>query len=69
MQTRAAVAKRKAVRVVDVFLHNLGTDELENIGRAADYSEAITMARNTGKVPKGWNVAVTEVNDERIVVG
>jgi hypothetical protein len=69
MQTRAAVAKKKAVRVVDVFLHNLGTDDLEGIGRAADYGEAITLARNSGKVPNRWNIAVTEVNDERIVVG
>jgi hypothetical protein len=58
----------KAVRIVDVLLHNLGTDEIENIGKAAEYGEAIALAHRSGKVPKGWNVAVTDANDERIVV-
>jgi hypothetical protein len=69
MQTRAAAAKKKAVRVVDVLLHDLGTEETESIGRAAEYGEAIAMAHKSGKVPKGWNVAITDANDERIVVG
>jgi hypothetical protein len=66
MQTRSAA--KKAVRVVDVLLHNLGTDEIENIGRVAEYGEAIALAHKSGKVPKGWNVAVTYANNERIVV-
>jgi hypothetical protein len=68
MQTRTAAAKKKAVRAVDVLLHNLGTDEMESIGRAAEYGEAITLAHRSGKVPKGWQVAITDANDERIVV-
>jgi hypothetical protein len=57
MQTRASASKNKAVRVVDVLLHNLGTDDIELIGKATDYSEAIALAHRSGKVPKGWNVA------------
>jgi hypothetical protein len=68
MQTRAAAAKNRAVRVVDVYLHNLASDELELIGKATDYSEAIALAHRSGKVPKGWNVAGMEKNDERIIV-
>jgi hypothetical protein len=68
MQTRATAAKKKAVRLVDVFLHNLGTDEMEAIGKAAEYGDAIALAHRSGKVPKGWNVAVTDANDERILV-
>jgi hypothetical protein len=68
MQTRAAAAKNKAVRVVDVLLHNLVTDEMEPIGKATDYPEAIALAHRSGKVPKGWNVAGTEKNDEHIIV-
>jgi hypothetical protein len=44
MQTRAAASKNKAVRVVDVLLHNLGSDGIELIGKATDYSEAIALA-------------------------
>jgi hypothetical protein len=58
----------KEKRIVEVLLHNLGTDEIESIGRAAAYNEAIALANKSGKVPKGWNVAVTDANDERIVV-
>jgi hypothetical protein len=68
MQTRAAASRNKAVRVVDVLLHNLGTDEIELIGKATDYSEAIALAHRSGKVPKGWNVAGMEKNEERIIV-
>jgi hypothetical protein len=68
MQTRAAAAKNKAVRVLDVLFHNLGTDEIENIGKATDYQEAITLARRLGKVPNGWNVAGTEKDEEHIII-
>jgi hypothetical protein len=68
MQTRASAAKNRAVRVVDVLLHNLGTDTIEPIGKATDYSEAIALAYRSGKVPKGWNVAGTEMNEEHIIV-
>jgi hypothetical protein len=68
MQTRAAAGKEKAVRVTEVFLHNLDSEEMEIIGKAAEYGEAIALAHRSRKVPKGWNVAVTEANDERIVV-
>jgi hypothetical protein len=68
MQTRAAAAKNRAVRVVDVLLHNLVTDEMEPIGKATDFQEAITLARRSGKVPKGWNVAGSEKNDGHIIV-
>jgi hypothetical protein len=66
MQTRAQTKVTKAVRVVNILLHNLGTDEVEKFGRAASYDEAI--ARRSGKVRKGWNVAVSDANDERILV-
>jgi hypothetical protein len=62
MQTRAKATKAK--RFVDVLLHNLGTDEIENVGKAAEYNEAIALANRSGKVPKGWNVAVTDANEE-----
>jgi hypothetical protein len=71
MQTRAAVAAaapKKADRIKDVLLHNLETDEMEPIGRATEYEEALKLARNSGKVPKGQNLAVSDCNDERILV-
>jgi ribonuclease HI len=60
MQTRAAAAKAKAVRILEVLLHNMGTDEVEPIGKATDFSEAIALARRSGKVPQGWNLAGSE---------
>jgi hypothetical protein len=71
MQTRAAAtvsAPKKAVRIKDVFLHNLETDEMEPIGRVAEYGDALVLARNSGKVPKGQNIAISDCNDERILV-
>jgi hypothetical protein len=55
-------------KVVEVFLNNLATNEMEKIGETDTYNEAITIARNSGKVPKGWNIAITETNQERIIV-
>jgi hypothetical protein len=46
----------------------LGTDEIEKVGNADSYDQAIAIVRRSGKVPKGWNVAVTDANDERIMV-
>jgi hypothetical protein len=71
MQTRAAkaaTAPKKATRIKDVLLHNLETDEMEPIGEAEDYGDAIALAHKSAKVPKGFNVAITDANDERILV-
>jgi hypothetical protein len=58
----------KKVKRVEVYLHNLATDDMTKIGDADDYDKALTLAKNSGLVPKGWNVAVTDANDERIIV-
>jgi hypothetical protein len=69
MQTRgASAAPKKAVRIKEVLLHNLETDETETIGRTADYGEAIEIARKSGKVPKGLNLTVSDSSDEAIIV-
>jgi hypothetical protein len=72
MQTRAAKAAagpKKATRIKDVFLHNLESEEMEPIGKAVEYGDAIALAHKSGKVPKRFNVAVTDANDERILIG
>jgi hypothetical protein len=68
MLTRARTAAVRKVKLVDVLLHNLADDEMEKVGEADNYDQAIALARRSGKVPKGWNVAVAEANDERIIV-
>jgi hypothetical protein len=71
MQTRsakAAASPKKATRIKEVFLHNLEADEITVIGKRVEYHDAIALAHRSGKVPKGFNVAVTDANDERILV-
>jgi hypothetical protein len=50
------------------MLHNLTNDEMEKVREADSYDQAIFLAKRSGKVPKGWNVAISEANDERIIV-
>jgi hypothetical protein len=68
MQTRARAAAVRKVKLLEVFLHNFATNDLTKIGDADSYDKANAMAKDSGLVPKGWNVAVTEANDERIIV-
>jgi hypothetical protein len=44
------------------------TEEMFNIGQADGYEQALELVRNSGKAPKGWNIAVSESNEERIIV-
>jgi hypothetical protein len=67
MQTRAKAAVR-IIKEVEVFLHDLESDEMIKIGDADNRERAISLAKSSGKVPKGWNVALAEVNDERMIV-
>jgi hypothetical protein len=53
---------------VEILLHNLTTDQTTKVGEAYRYDQAIALAKRSGQVPKGWNVAVSEANDERIIV-
>jgi hypothetical protein len=66
---KTAQAKKKPTRVHDIFLHNLEADEMVAIGKAVECADALDLARKSGKVPKGWNIAITDANDERIIVG
>jgi hypothetical protein len=68
MMTRARTAAVRKVKLVEIILHNLTTDETSNVGEADNYDQAIALAKRSGKVPKGWNVAISEANDERIIV-
>jgi hypothetical protein len=54
--------------MVDVMLHNLVTDVVETIGKAADYQEAIDLAKRLGKVPQGFNIAASDKSDEHILL-
>jgi hypothetical protein len=68
MMTRARTVAVRKVKLVEVLLHNLVSDEMEKVGEADNYDQAIALARRSGKVPEGWNVAVAEANDERMIV-
>jgi hypothetical protein len=68
MMTRARQATVRAKRVAEVILQNLDSGETFKLEGAVEYDEALNIARNSGKVPKGFQVAVTEANDERIIV-
>jgi hypothetical protein len=71
MVTRGAktAAKPKTPeKIKDALLHNLETDEIETIGRASNYDEALEIARKSGKAPKPLNVAISDANEERILV-
>jgi ribonuclease HI len=68
MMTRARTAEVRKVKLVDIMLLNLANDEMEKVGEADNYDQAIALAKRSGKVPKGWNVAISEANDERIIV-
>jgi hypothetical protein len=68
MMTRARTAAVRKVKLVDIVLLNLANDEMEKVGEADSYDQAISIAKRSGKVPKGWNVAISEANDERIIV-
>jgi hypothetical protein len=70
MLTRAAASKTKAKNktAVDVLLHNLETDVVETIGKSVEYQDALALARKSGKVPKGMNVAVTEKTEDHILL-
>jgi hypothetical protein len=41
---------------------------VETIGKAADYQEAITLAKRLGKVPPGLNIAASDKSDEHILL-
>jgi hypothetical protein len=68
MLIRARTAAVRKNKLVEILLHNQVTDEMSKIGDADSYDQAIALAKSSGLIPKGWNVAVTEANDERIVV-
>jgi hypothetical protein len=68
MMTRARTAAVRKIKLVDIILHNLTTDETMKVGEADNYDQAIALAKRSGQVPKGWNVAISEANDERIIV-
>jgi hypothetical protein len=50
------------------MIHNLETDEIETIGQAADFTEAMALARRLGKVPKGLNMGGSEQTDDHIML-
>jgi hypothetical protein len=77
MPTRAKTAAASKKRKVDVILQvieipkekgAIPREELFNIGQADGYDQALELARNSGTVPKDWNIAVSESNEERIIV-
>jgi hypothetical protein len=68
MMTRARQAAVRIKKVVDVIFQNLDSGETWKIGGTDSYDEALKMAKNSGKVPKGYNVAISEVNEKRIIV-
>jgi hypothetical protein len=51
-----------------VVLQNLTSGEAFNVGDADSYDKAIDLAKKSGNVPKGWSVAVSDANEERITV-
>jgi hypothetical protein len=38
------------------------------LGEAESYDKALDLAKKSGKVPKGWNTAVSDANEERVIV-
>jgi hypothetical protein len=68
MQTRSQAAAAKRNKPIDVYLPFTLTNELFDLGKANSYDEALSIAKKSGKVPKGFNVAVSEANEERIIV-
>jgi hypothetical protein len=67
MFTRARTAAEKKMKKVQLVLQNLTSGEALNVGEAYRYGKAIDLAKKSGKVPNGWNVAVSDANDERII--
>jgi hypothetical protein len=68
MLTRAkAAAAEKRMKKVQVILQNITSGEAFNLGEADRYEKALGLAKKSGNVPKGWNVAVSDANDERKV--
>jgi hypothetical protein len=65
MMTRARQAAVRVKRVAEVILQNLDSGETFKLAGAADYDEALKIAKDSGKVPKGSNVAVSEHNSLR----
>jgi hypothetical protein len=68
MLTRSKAAAEKMMKKVQVILQNITSGEAFNMGEADSYDKALDLAKKSGKVPKGWNVAVSDANEERINV-
>jgi hypothetical protein len=68
MITRARAAAASKKKRLQVILQLLPEGQAFNIGEASEYDQALDLARKSGKVPKGWTIAVSESNEESIIV-
>jgi hypothetical protein len=51
-----------------VIIQNITSGEAFNMVEADSYDKALDLAKKSGKVPNGWNIAVSDANDARIIV-
>jgi hypothetical protein len=63
MQTRSRDATKQKIQVV---LQPSG--EAFNVGEVEDYRQAMDLVMGSGRVPDGWNIAITDSTPHGIIV-
>jgi hypothetical protein len=69
MHTRARAAAKQPAKKIKVILQLRPSGEAYEISEVDGYRQAMDIAANSGKIPEGWNIAITESTPQRIIVG